>query len=99
VNPPGAAQCAPPARPPAPAREVEYARAAAREAAIAAGTLFLKPTDLALRLGFAPGRSGRAKVIAMAKAGIIPFRRPSPNIYLFLWPDVLAALPSHRNHR
>jgi len=63
-----------------------------REAAIAAGTVLLRPADLAPRLGLSPGREGRRQVIARAKAGLLPHMRPSPKVFLFRWPDVIAAM-------
>ncbi len=62
------------------------------EAAVAAGTVLLKPSEIAPRLGLGTGRKGRVKVIARAKAGLIPVIHTSPRTWLFRWPDVVAAL-------
>ena len=64
------------------------------EAAVAAGTVLLKPSEIAPRLGLGTGRRGRIKIIARAKAGLIPVIHPSPRTWLFRWPDVVAAMQS-----
>lgn len=67
-------------------------KVAVDESAVAAGTVLLKPGELAPRVGLGNGRKGRAKIIARAKAGLIPVIHPSPRIWLFRWPDVVAAM-------
>jgi len=72
---------------------------AENEAAVAAGTVLLKPAELAPRVGLGNGRKGRSKVIARAKAGLIPVIHPSPRVWLFRWPDVVAAMQSNSRKR
>jgi hypothetical protein len=70
-----------------------------RETAIAQGTVLLRPAELAPRIGLGTGRSGREKVIARAKAGLLPHMRPSPKIFLFCWPDVMRAMGTNHHAR